>query len=42
LLEAGLPPESRYSGVTGPLREKFEHLLLALKVSSLRHGVPPQ
>ena len=42
LLEAGLPPESRAAGVTGRLREKFEHLLLALKVASLRHGAPPQ
>ena len=42
LLDAGLPPGSRESGVTVRLREKFEHLLLALKVSSLRHGTPPQ
>ena len=41
LLEAGLPPESRELSVTGRLRDKFEHLLLALKVSSLRHSAQP-
>jgi hypothetical protein len=39
LLEAGLPPESRELRVAARLREKFEHLMLALKAFALRRSV---